>query len=447
LYFSFLNILIPIWYYNLKNTHIPQYWVDYRKINCLDKDSIDYCTSYKSVESTLFDVSYQLWHRGFISSGDENLSLRKINCSPSIFDQYIFVRRMFKPFWIYFIILYRMLSLKFTFEDISSIIKTRKEKKIDLNTPIFNYKDYEDFDSRLLQKTPLVTIIIPTLNRYEYLINLLKDLEKQDYKHYEIIIFDQSDPFLPEKYEELQIELKVIHQIEKSLWLARNSGVKMALGKLLLFLDDDSRVKPDWIRQHIKCLDYFNVDISAGVSFSIVGDKIPAHYNYFRWGDQMDTGNSMIKKEVFNSCGLFDRQFDNMRMGDGEYGARAYVNGYKIINNPKASRIHIKASSGGLRESAGWDSFRTKNVFGPRPIPSVLYFFRKYWGNFPALLSILQTVPISLTPYFMKGKRIGNLISLILFILFLPFLILQIFLSWRISTKMLENKPNTDNFE
>ena len=52
-----------------------------------------------------------------------------------------------------------MLSLKFTFEDISSIIKTRKEKRIDLNTPIFNYKDYDPVDlCSLLYKNSVLMV-------------------------------------------------------------------------------------------------------------------------------------------------------------------------------------------------------------------------------------------------------------------------------------------------
>ena len=34
--------------------------------------------------------------------------------------------------------------------------------------------------------------------------------------------------------------------------MARNKGIKYAKSDYLLFLDDDSRVKPDWILEHLK---------------------------------------------------------------------------------------------------------------------------------------------------------------------------------------------------
>ena len=36
----------------------------------------------------------------------------------------------------------------------------------------------------------------------------------------------------------------------------------------------------------------------------------------------------------------FDKQFEKMRMGDGEFGVRAYLKGYKNISNPNAYRKH-----------------------------------------------------------------------------------------------------------
>ena len=52
-----------------------------------------------------------------------------------------------------------------------------------------------------------------------------------------------------------------------------------------------------------------------------------------------------------------------MRMGDSEYGVRAYLNGFHIVNNPKAQRLHIKSAQGGPRFfwSLGWNA--SKNFF------------------------------------------------------------------------------------
>ena len=84
----------------------------------------------------------------------------------------------------------------------------------------------------------------------------------------------------------------------------------------------------------MQCLDYYDANISAGVSVSIKGAKVPENYSYYRLADQFDTGNAMLYRKVFKSCGLFDEQFEGMRMGDAEFGLRAYQTGFLSISNP-----------------------------------------------------------------------------------------------------------------
>jgi len=126
-----------------------------------------------------------------------------------------------------------------------------------------------------------------------------------------------------------------------------------------------------------------------------------------------------------------------MRMGDDEFGARAYLNGFKSINNPLAKRIHIKAADGGLRELGSWDGMRPLNWFAPRPIPSILYHFRKYWGNTNAVLFLIQNIPLSLSNYSLKGSKKGYVISLVLFLFFCPLILIQVFRAWLIASRML----------
>ena len=219
--------------------------------------------------------------------------------------------------------------------------------------------------------------------------------------------------------------------------MARNKAIKESKGDYILLFDDDSRVSKDWVSNHLKCIDFFDVKISAGVSISKVGDKIPPHYSYFRWGDQLDTGNVMIRKDVFKDCGLFDTKFEKMRMGDNEFGTRCYLNGINIISNPKAKRIHLKTEVGGLRTFGHWDGLRTFKFFKSRPVPSILYLFRKYWGDNSTIFYLLQIMPISLSPYKYKGKTFGHLLSLSILIIFLPIIFIQVLISWNKSSKLL----------
>jgi GT2 family glycosyltransferase len=173
----------------------------------------------------------------------------------------------------------------------------------------------------------------------------------------------------------------------------------------------------------------------------VVGDRVPENYNFFRRSDQLDTGNVMLKKSIFKAIGLFDRQFEKQRMGDGEFGLRAHVNGYLNISNPYAKRLHLKVGSGGLREMGSWDGFRPRKWLDPRPIPSVLYLYRLYFGDKKAKLELLKTVPKSIMPYRFKGNKLLMLLGAVITIFILPIIIFQVNKSWKLATDKIEEGP------
>ena len=133
-------------------------------------------------------------------------------------------------------------------------------------------------------------------------------------------------------------------------------------------------------------------------------------------------------------------------MGDAEFGVRSFLNNYKSINNPKAKRIHLKSNFGGLREMGSWDGMRPTNIFSPRPIPSILYLYRKYWGNKLAIFSLLKDIPLSLNSYKNKGKKKGYIISICILIIFFPIILIQIFRSWKIASSMILSGDKIESY-
>ncbi|MRT17196.1 glycosyltransferase family 2 protein [Vitellibacter sp. q18] len=388
---------------------------------------------FKSQRAREYDLSWQAVHTGYIGDAPTYTGFEKLH----VVDEYRFLRKYFSPAWVLYVLGLRLLTLKNPFREIGGWWQSRNARRSNYQERPLIHPHWSQFQSALLLEKPKVSVIIPTLNRYEYLKDVLTDLEKQAYRNFEVIVVDQSTPFREEFYANFKLDLRLVRQTERALWLARNHAIEISKGEYILLFDDDSRVAPNWISNHLKCLDFFKAEISSGVSLSAVGAEVPRNYAYFRISDQIDTGNVMLKKQVFRDIGLFDRQFEKQRMGDGEFGLRAYLNGYKNISNPHADRIHLKVGSGGLREMGSWDAFRPKKLFAPRPIPSVLYLYRKYFGRKRALLAIFRSVPQSIIPYrYKKNKKmlvLGMLISLFLF----PIVVLQVFISWRLATKKL----------
>jgi glycosyltransferase involved in cell wall biosynthesis len=426
----------PIWYFHLipyiSNTSI---WIDYRKLPNDKKCVINYDNQYSTESMSLWDASFQSLNRGIINN-DENLNYR-FDIEYSTQDFYRFIRKYYKHIWLYYALILRIVYRLKPLDEIKQFLLSRNTKKENLFQPVYNYDDFDSFSPNL-EDISLISIIIPTLNRYDALSILLKDLENQKFKKFEVIIIDQSNNYNEEFYKGFNLNIKLIRQKEKALWKARNKGIIESESDILFFLDDDTRINNDWIIQHIKCLEFFDTDISSGISISKVGSKVPENYSFFHIADQLDTGNVVIHKKVFAKCGLFDLQFESQRMGDGEFGLRAYLNGFKCISNPFAKRFHMKLSSGGLREMGSWDGFRPKNWLSPRPIPSVLYYWRKYWGNQSAIFGLIQNIPFAFSPYKLKGTINGNIFSLLFFIILFPLTFTQVLISWHKSSKMLK---------
>jgi glycosyltransferase involved in cell wall biosynthesis len=402
---------------------------------------------YNTKAARELDLGFQAWNRGVMLEAidvDAGTLLHKEKLT--VEDDYIFIRKFFKSHRVYYFLMKNILSFRNPVKEIKALISTSHIAKEVLIHPHAEYPEYDKFESPILKENPKVSVIIPTLNRYEFLKDVMQDLEAQDYANFEVIIVDQTDEPDREFYNDFHLDKKVIFQEGKGQWLARNEAIRNSSGELYLFFDDDSRVDKDWITQHIKGLDFFNADISAGVSLSKVGDVIPENYSFFRWADQFDSGNAMVKKKVFEKVGMFDRQFDRQRMGDGEFGLRAYLNGFRSISHPYAKRIHLKTGTGGLRQMGSWDAFRPKKFFSPRPLPSVLYLYRKYYPkDYVANALIIGMLP-SLVPYKWKGKKFLYPLSAIAAVLLFPVLLMQMRISWNKSSVMLKEGDKIDRF-
>jgi len=438
--FDFLQYIAPTWYFNLKpRSGDIHYFTDYRKLPEATRSLIDYDAGYSSEHSSLWDAAYQAWHKGVIEA-DASKALPDALDKPDAVDNYRFIRKYFHPLWSWYVLALRLVSLHNPLREIDGFKSQRSVRRVDLYKNIYPHEQaLKSFESALLKQAPKVSVIIPTLNRYPYLKDALHDLEKQDYPNFDVIVVDQSEPYQPEFYDAFDLDIKLIRQEEKALWLARNTAVKISDVEYLLLYDDDSRTEPDWISQHIKCLDCFDADISSGVSISLVGAKVPANYTFFRWGDQLDTGNAMIKRDVFRRVGLFDRQFEGQRMGDGEFGLRAYLAGFKNVSNPLAGRLHLKVGSGGLRQMGSWDAFRPKSLLAPRPVPSVLYFYRNYFGEKAAFWGLLIALLPSIVPYRYKHHHFLILLGSILGLVLFPFILFQAVRSWHYSSERIKS--------
>ena len=94
-----------------------------------------------------------------------------------------------------------------------------------------------------------------------------------------------------------------------------------------------------------------------------------------------------------------------------------------------------------------WDAFRPKKWFGPRPVPSALYLFRKYYGTKLSLLSLLKTLPPAIIPYQFKKSKKGIILGFILTAFIFPIIMMQILKSWRLASIKIKEGPLIENLK
>lgn len=291
-----------------------------------------------------------------------------------------------------------------------------------------------------------VSVILPTLGRYELLKPLLDQLAAQTVRPKEVICVDQNNPELrdPTVYEGYdEMNLSVVFQDGKGQWLARNEAVARSSGEYLMFVDDDSTIEPDFIAAHLEGLQRYNADVSTGASLAVVGAPVPEDYAHFHVATQFDSGNGLCTREIMRQVGAFDRHYDRMRKGDADFGLRVYLSGGLVIHNPNAKRIHFKAAAGGLREFGSWDVYRERGFLTPLPSPSVLYYGRRHHSSRQVREELLLGLVLSAVPYRLKRRLspIQWVVVAMKVVLQAPVLALRVQRSRRRAAVMVEQGP------
>jgi glycosyltransferase involved in cell wall biosynthesis len=98
------------------------------------------------------------------------------------------------------------------------------------------------------------SIIIPTYNRVEYLVDTLRSVQEQDQIEgaVEVIIVDNaSTDATADTVESIRSDFRLpVHYIYEDrigLHHSRHAGATAAQGEILAFIDDDVRVSPNWL--------------------------------------------------------------------------------------------------------------------------------------------------------------------------------------------------------
>lgn len=115
---------------------------------------------------------------------------------------------------------------------------------------------------------PLVSIIVPVYNVEQYINRAMNSLVNQTLKNIEIILVDDESPDrcpqICDEYAKNDHRIKVIHKKNGGLGFARNSGLDIAIGEYVMFVDSDDTIKLDTCEKFYDLASKYNADIVTG---------------------------------------------------------------------------------------------------------------------------------------------------------------------------------------
>lgn len=125
----------------------------------------------------------------------------------------------------------------------------------------------------------LVSCVIPSYNRFKYLLNAIHSVQNQTYKNVEIVVVNDGSTeaqYYDYDYETFGDNFKIIHLEENSRQSmripspgahGRNIGIEHAKGKYIGFLDDDDVWLPEKLTIQINKMKELNLSMSATQHF------------------------------------------------------------------------------------------------------------------------------------------------------------------------------------
>lgn len=113
----------------------------------------------------------------------------------------------------------------------------------------------------------LVSVIVPVYNVEEYIESSIQSILQQTYENFELLVIDDESPDnsieICKRFQDPR--LTIIHQKNRGLAGARNTGIRNAKGEYLAFLDSDDLWEPEKLQKHVE---HLNASPDVGVSFS-----------------------------------------------------------------------------------------------------------------------------------------------------------------------------------
>lgn len=110
-----------------------------------------------------------------------------------------------------------------------------------------------------------ISIVVPVYNVAQYLEDCLTSIACQTYQNYEVLLVDDgstdNSPNICDVFAKQDDRFRVVHQPNQGAAIAKNTGLAMATGDYIAFLDSDDFVENNWLERVVSLIKANNVDV------------------------------------------------------------------------------------------------------------------------------------------------------------------------------------------
>lgn len=213
----------------------------------------------------------------------------------------------------------------------------------------------------------MVSVIIPTYNGAQKVLDLLKCLELQSFKDFEtLVVIDGSTDNTVDLLENTFFSLnsfRLITQENIGRAAVRNRGAGEAKGDILIFFDDDMKPEEGCVAAHIAFHEKHHNAVSVGSAINMLIDsdsemqKYKCYYSR-EWEAKLFTeseksltkdnlyltaANFSIQKATFGDLGGFDERLKDAE--DYDLAVRLFAKGIPVYYTRTAAAWHMERCS------------------------------------------------------------------------------------------------------
>ena len=162
----------------------------------------------------------------------------------------------------------------------------------------------------------LVTVIITTYNRLDFLQNALTSVLNQTYQNIEVIVVDSSQNMKTQDFITKNKNLIYIHSQVNHPNVLRNLGLHCANGEYIAFLDDDDTWENCKIEKQLNCFKKYDIGLCYTgknilkinkTKYSFKNSIFKSTKKSIFWDNFIGiTSSIMVKKEIIEKVGEFD---------------------------------------------------------------------------------------------------------------------------------------------